>query len=284
MPYLIKREFRPQTSRATLRASVRRDAESDETGTVAPEGRETMRNSMKSGLRAESARESRRTPDRYAPLPLPVLTHGSYLIMLPDRDYRNSLLLDRADRPPEELPPPPYGSVRGRVTPRKALAHARPTRTATPAWYVPTPPVTSATDRFDQRHRKLTTRGAKVITRLQRDPTSVRKCEALRLSIDEVKQNRFFVVEELEGIRTYERREKVKAAAPPWRCVTHKLLVLISTILSPCSHIAALSAIQPRYSPTLPYSNSVRHSGSTCQSGHLDARHLMRALFSTRRR
>ena len=58
-------------------------------------------------------------------------------------------------------------------------------------------------------HRRLTHRSARVISRLQRDPTSARKTHALQECIDEVRFNRFFVEEELavaEVVHNFERK------------------------------------------------------------------------------
>eukprot|EP00966_Prymnesium_polylepis_P250150 5783138-Prymnesium_polylepis.1 len=102
----------------------------------------------------------------------------------------NPLLLDRRERRKVEPLPPPYASVRGRVRPQTALRDFRPVQAAAPEWFVPSPPIVAASGRFDDRHLKLSTRGARVISRCQRDPTSQRKSEALQTSIDEIRYNR----------------------------------------------------------------------------------------------
>ena len=196
MPYLIRKiDDRPKTARAAALASGDAPATS------------FLRSSSRLDQpRAETARVRR--PIYMDPLPQPVLANMSQLLLLPTRD-QHPLLLEREDRPPEPSPPP-YGSVRGRITPRQALLNARPVQNAAPAWYHPTQPVVTATDRFDLRHRKLVGRGAKVITRLQRDPTSARMQEALEKSIDEMRFNRLYVEEALQGTRTYQRIERIR--------------------------------------------------------------------------
>ena len=81
-------------------------------------------------------------------------------------------------------------------------------RTHAPKWWAPDEKMESAIDVFDVAYRQKQLRANRVLESLRRDPTSMRKDNALDEAIWELSKQRLAVHEAIGGIRTYEKRVK----------------------------------------------------------------------------
>ena len=89
--------------------------------------------------------------------------------------------------------------------------------TYAPKWWIPDEKEKKAIADFDKRHRQHVMRANRIRENLRIDPTSLSREHALEVSIWELGAARFYMDEEIAGIRTYAQRKGKKKKKKPWK-------------------------------------------------------------------